>query len=261
MTWSSAPLGVGDVVVLFFFFKQKTAYEMLRSLVGSEMCIRDRCVLDGLAPTDASDLSESAAGLAGAALVPTLVALIANHYSGQQQAAALGWLGSARAMAGVLAFLIIGTMERFVSWRVAFALLVVPAAAILFLSFKLKPAVAKGFSEQVERMLALYAREVIEVQYNLLSSHDEPRFLTMVSGDKRRLQLATLFQMCYPGAPSVYYGDEIGLQGGAGFGINRQPREPGGIDAGGGRLAGGGSWQLRLDRGGGPRGLQAGIKG
>eukprot|EP00658_Telonema_sp_P-2_P046919 TRINITY_DN35307_c0_g1_i1.p1 TRINITY_DN35307_c0_g1~~TRINITY_DN35307_c0_g1_i1.p1 ORF type:complete len:106 (-),score=24.47 TRINITY_DN35307_c0_g1_i1:128-445(-) len=29
-------------LVFFFFFKQKTAYEMLRSLVGSEMCIRDR---------------------------------------------------------------------------------------------------------------------------------------------------------------------------------------------------------------------------
>ena len=27
---------------VLFFFKQKTAYEMLRSLVGSEMCIRDR---------------------------------------------------------------------------------------------------------------------------------------------------------------------------------------------------------------------------
>ena len=26
---------------VFFFFKQKTAYEVLRSLVGSEMCIRD----------------------------------------------------------------------------------------------------------------------------------------------------------------------------------------------------------------------------
>ena len=26
---------------IVFFFKQKTAYEMLRSLVGSEMCIRD----------------------------------------------------------------------------------------------------------------------------------------------------------------------------------------------------------------------------
>ena len=31
----------GDLVLFFFFFKQKTAYEMLRSLVGSEMCIRD----------------------------------------------------------------------------------------------------------------------------------------------------------------------------------------------------------------------------
>eukprot|EP00658_Telonema_sp_P-2_P076452 TRINITY_DN6694_c0_g1_i1.p1 TRINITY_DN6694_c0_g1~~TRINITY_DN6694_c0_g1_i1.p1 ORF type:complete len:280 (-),score=73.95 TRINITY_DN6694_c0_g1_i1:131-970(-) len=31
-----------SVVFVFFFFKQKTAYEMLRSLVGSEMCIRDR---------------------------------------------------------------------------------------------------------------------------------------------------------------------------------------------------------------------------
>eukprot|EP00825_Cyclidium_porcatum_P051307 TRINITY_DN9401_c0_g1_i1.p2 TRINITY_DN9401_c0_g1~~TRINITY_DN9401_c0_g1_i1.p2 ORF type:complete len:111 (-),score=18.13 TRINITY_DN9401_c0_g1_i1:29-361(-) len=27
--------------VLFFFFKQKTAYEIMPSLVGSEMCIRD----------------------------------------------------------------------------------------------------------------------------------------------------------------------------------------------------------------------------
>eukprot|EP00658_Telonema_sp_P-2_P024500 TRINITY_DN19849_c0_g2_i2.p1 TRINITY_DN19849_c0_g2~~TRINITY_DN19849_c0_g2_i2.p1 ORF type:complete len:135 (-),score=34.83 TRINITY_DN19849_c0_g2_i2:23-427(-) len=29
------------LTIVFFFFKQKTAYEMLRSLVGSEMCIRD----------------------------------------------------------------------------------------------------------------------------------------------------------------------------------------------------------------------------
>ena len=27
---------------VFFFFKQKTAYEIMPSLVGSEMCIRDR---------------------------------------------------------------------------------------------------------------------------------------------------------------------------------------------------------------------------
>ena len=36
--------GVLRTVVDVFFFKQKTAYEMLRSLVGSEMCIRDRYI-------------------------------------------------------------------------------------------------------------------------------------------------------------------------------------------------------------------------
>ena len=31
-------------VFLFFFFKQKTAYEIGVRLVGSEMCIRDRII-------------------------------------------------------------------------------------------------------------------------------------------------------------------------------------------------------------------------
>ena len=38
---------------MFFFFKQKTAYEMLRSLVGSEMCIRDSVKLDDSTVADA----------------------------------------------------------------------------------------------------------------------------------------------------------------------------------------------------------------
>eukprot|EP00658_Telonema_sp_P-2_P019965 TRINITY_DN17856_c0_g1_i2.p1 TRINITY_DN17856_c0_g1~~TRINITY_DN17856_c0_g1_i2.p1 ORF type:complete len:146 (+),score=37.34 TRINITY_DN17856_c0_g1_i2:29-466(+) len=37
------------IELIFFFFKQKTAYEMLRSLVGSEMCIRDRLSWNGAA--------------------------------------------------------------------------------------------------------------------------------------------------------------------------------------------------------------------
>src|SRR5450756_2000892 len=36
--------------VFFFFFKQKTAYEIMPSLVGSEMCIRDRSLPDGCRP-------------------------------------------------------------------------------------------------------------------------------------------------------------------------------------------------------------------
>lgn len=78
-------------------------------------------------------------GIAGAALVPSLVALIANEYHGQQQAAALGALGSARAGAGVLAFLIGGVLGTFIGWRPAFGILIALAAIVFLLSFKLKP--------------------------------------------------------------------------------------------------------------------------
>src|SRR5262245_30091128 len=83
------------------------------------------------------------AGFAGAALVPTLVVLIANHYRGKQQAEAVGWLGSARAIAGVLAFVIVGSVATWLSWRWAFGLLILHAAVILVLSFKLKPSVGR----------------------------------------------------------------------------------------------------------------------
>jgi MFS family permease len=86
---------------------------------------------------------QALAGFAGAALVPTLVVLIADHYHGKQQAEAVGWLGSARAIAGVLAFVIVGTVATFLTWRWAFGLLIVHAAVILVLSLKLKPSVGK----------------------------------------------------------------------------------------------------------------------
>jgi len=87
--------------------------------------------------------AQALAGFAGASLVPTLVVLIANHYRGRQQAEAVGWLGSARAIAGVLAFVIVGSVATFLSWRWAFGLLILHAAALLLLSFKLKPSVGK----------------------------------------------------------------------------------------------------------------------
>jgi MFS family permease len=78
-------------------------------------------------------------GMAGAALVPALVALIANEYHGKQQATALGALGSARAGAGVLAFLIGGILGTQIGWRPAFGILIVVSGIVLMLSFKLKP--------------------------------------------------------------------------------------------------------------------------
>lgn len=85
-------------------------------------------------------LAQLLAGLAAAVIVPALVALIAHHYHGQQQATALGALGSARAAAGVGAFLIGGLLGTFVGWRPLFGILIVASGLVFFLSFKLKPA-------------------------------------------------------------------------------------------------------------------------
>jgi neopullulanase len=59
-----------------------------------------------------------------------------------------------------------------------------------------------------------YDPDVVAVQLNLLGSHDTPRVRTTLGGDAQSVRLATLLQMTLPGAPCVYYGDEIGLAGG-----------------------------------------------
>lgn len=82
-------------------------------------------------------------GLAAAVIVPALVALIAHHYHGQQQATAVGALGSARAAAGVAAFLIGGLLGTFIGWRPVFGILIVVSAVVFYLSFKLKPETAR----------------------------------------------------------------------------------------------------------------------
>jgi len=76
------------------------------------------------------------------------------------------------------------------------------------------PSTAEAFRHSVERLLDLYHPNVSGAMLNLLSSHDMARFLTLARGDKSALKLATTFQMTYLGAPSVYYGDEIGMSGG-----------------------------------------------
>jgi predicted MFS family arabinose efflux permease len=84
-------------------------------------------------------LAQLLSGIAGAALVPSLVALIASNYHGRQQATALGALGSARAGAGVAAFLIGGILGTFIGWRPAFGILIVMSAVVFVLSYRLSP--------------------------------------------------------------------------------------------------------------------------
>lgn len=83
--------------------------------------------------------AQAMCGLVASALVPSLVALIAENYKGTQQATALGSLGSARAGAGVSAFLIGGILGTHIGWRPSFAILIGVAAACFYLSFRLKP--------------------------------------------------------------------------------------------------------------------------
>src|SRR6476620_4560446 len=83
--------------------------------------------------------AQALSGAAGAVIVPSLVALIAENYKGTQQATALGALGSARAGSGVLAFLIGGVLGTFIGWRPAFGILIGVSALVLLLSFRLRP--------------------------------------------------------------------------------------------------------------------------
>ncbi|MHC6156028.1 MFS transporter [Bradyrhizobium elkanii] len=83
--------------------------------------------------------AQALCGAAGAVIVPSLVALIAENYAGRQQATALGALGSARAAAGVLAFVVGGLLGTYIGWRPAFAILIVASAIAFALSFRLRP--------------------------------------------------------------------------------------------------------------------------
>ncbi len=93
----------------------------------------------------------------------------------------------------------------------------------------------KSFEESIMTIVENYPRPVLDCLMNLLSTHDTPRVITALSGKgegmsktekamfrlsgdelKRALDLSkvcALLQFTLPGTPSIYYGDEIGMQG------------------------------------------------
>lgn len=73
---------------------------------------------------------------------------------------------------------------------------------------------AARFGERIQALLATYPRENVQAMYVPLGSHDTERILTALHSDPARVKLAFLLQMALPGAPAVYYGDEVGLEGG-----------------------------------------------
>lgn len=73
---------------------------------------------------------------------------------------------------------------------------------------------AEEYQEKIEQLLNLYDWEITLTQLNLLASHDTARLLTIAGDDQKTVELCTLLLLTFPGPPSIYYGDEIGLEGG-----------------------------------------------
>nr|WP_230297744.1 MFS transporter [Actinomyces provencensis] len=82
--------------------------------------------------------AQGLAGASAAVIVPSLVPLIAENYHGDQQATAIGSLGSARAISGVSAFFIGGALGTLVGWRPVFGVTLALAVAVFLLSFRLR---------------------------------------------------------------------------------------------------------------------------
>jgi cyclomaltodextrinase len=71
-----------------------------------------------------------------------------------------------------------------------------------------------NFSIKVEKLLNIYPMENTQSMYFPLGSHDTERIFTKLDCNIQKVKLSMLFQFAFPGAPAIYYGDEIGLQGG-----------------------------------------------
>lgn len=72
---------------------------------------------------------------------------------------------------------------------------------------------AQGYVQKIEKLLELYDWQIQLTQLNLLASHDTARLLTIADGDRTSVELSTLLLLTFPGAASIYYGDEVGLGG------------------------------------------------
>jgi cyclomaltodextrinase len=73
---------------------------------------------------------------------------------------------------------------------------------------------AVQFNDRINTLIKTYPTENLLAMYVPLDSHDTERFKTIVGGSVEKVKIAYLFQMAFPGAPGIYYGDEIGMEGG-----------------------------------------------
>lgn len=91
-------------------------------------------VLCALSPTsEVLILSRALQGIAGALLVPSSLALIISHFSGKQQSKAIGTWTAWTGIAFIVGPLIGGLMVDFASWRLVFAINILPITVALIM--------------------------------------------------------------------------------------------------------------------------------
>jgi len=73
---------------------------------------------------------------------------------------------------------------------------------------------AAAFARALGEQLTWYPDAITFAQMNLFDSHDTARFITVLRGDHTLYKLALLALFTFVGAPMLYYGDEIALEGG-----------------------------------------------
>lgn len=73
---------------------------------------------------------------------------------------------------------------------------------------------AEEFINVLASARARYMDSINRQMLNLIGSHDTARFLTEAGENVERLKMAAAFQFTYIGIPYIYYGDEVGIDGG-----------------------------------------------
>lgn len=69
------------------------------------------------------------------------------------------------------------------------------------------------FHARLVKLANRYSLAELHQMFNLLGSHDTLRILTRCKEDQLKLQQLLAIQYIFPGNPTVYYGDELGLTG------------------------------------------------
>ncbi|MBM7586485.1 glycosidase [Bacillus pakistanensis] len=73
---------------------------------------------------------------------------------------------------------------------------------------------SKQFVENMTNVLHMYPKNIHDVAFNLVGSHDTPRVLNECNQDENRAKQIFTFLLTFIGTPCIYYGDEIGMSGG-----------------------------------------------